>query len=152
MREDHSYDDIIHLPHPDSAVHPRMPLADRAAQFSPFAALTGHDAAIRETERLTQSRREPTEDQKELLDQRLQMIREILARQKGEPISPEINSSPKITFTYFEPDGKKEGGSYLTVTDRVRRIDPLARQVVLAGGTVLDIGRLWAIEGAMFTS
>ena len=83
MKEDHRYDDIIHLPHHVSASHPQMPLADRAAQFSPFAALTGHGALLQETGRLTEEWAEPEEDQKALLDLKLQQIRRVLSGRMG---------------------------------------------------------------------
>lgn len=144
MKEEHKYDDIIHLPHPVSARHPQMSLLDRAAQFSPFAALTGHDAAIRETERLTSEWMEMDEDRKELLDERLQMIREYLMSGKDKKILPEI------TFTYFQPDGKKSGGAYLTVSGRVKKIDEYGHRVILEDGTALYIEYLFAMEGELF--
>lgn len=104
-----SYDDIIHLPHPVSPRHPQMPLADRAAQFSPFAALTGHDAAIRETARLTDSPVELEESGKEQLDRQLLLVQENLAQK------------PEIEVTYFQPDEKKSGGVYVTVCGRVKK-------------------------------
>lgn len=91
----HRYDDIIQLPHHVSAVRPQMPIADRAAQFAPFAALTGHDAAIRETARLTDEKAELDENAKEVLDETLRMVQELLPGQ------------PEITVTYFQPDDRK---------------------------------------------
>lgn len=107
------YDDIIDLPHPTSERHPRMPMANRAAQFSPFAALTGYGDAVRETARLTDRRVELTESEKSVLDAKLQQL------------AP--GASAEITC--FQPDGKKEGGTYLTVTGVVKRID--AGEIVL---------------------
>lgn len=107
------YDDIINLPHPTSERHPRMPMANRAAQFSPFAALTGYGDAVRETARLTDRRVELTEAEKSVLDAKLQQL------------AP--GASAEITC--FQPDGKKEGGAYLTVTGVVKRID--AGEIVL---------------------
>lgn len=144
MNEEHKYDDIINLPHPVSAKHPQMSLLDRAAQFSPFAALTGHNAAIRETERLTSEWVELDEDRKELLDERLQMIRENLWSGKGEKHLPEI------TFTYFQPDEKKSGGAYLTISGKVKKIDEYRHHVILEDGTALVIEHLFAIEGELF--
>lgn len=144
MREDtgrndlHKYDDIIHLPHPVSVRHPQMSPLDRAAQFSPFAALTGHDAAIKETERLTEEWIELDESRKEELDERLQMLRE------------HLSGTPEITFTYYKPDEKKHGGAYLTVTGKVKKIDGYEHRVVLEDGTVLPIDYLFSIEGELF--
>ena len=98
------YDDIIRLPHPDSPKHPRMSLYDRAAQFSPFAALTGHSAAIAETGRLTDRRVELDEYEMARVDAELQHLQELLP------------SRPTASITYFVPDERKNGGSYQTVT------------------------------------
>lgn len=138
MSDEHKYDDIIHLPHPVSARHPQMSLLDRAAQFAPFAALTGHEAAIKETARLTEERVELDENAKEMLDERLQMIRE------------NLSGKPEVTFTYFKPDEKKNGGAYLTVTGRVKKIDGYEHQILLEDGTVLDMEELVGIEGELW--
>ena len=138
MKNEHNYDDIIHLPHLVSAKHPQMPLMDRAAQFSPFAALTGHAVAIQETARVTEEWMELDESEKAMLDERMQLLRENLSQR------------PEITFTYFEPDGKKSDGAYLTATGRVKRIDGYGRRVILEDGTDLDMGRLFSIEGELF--
>lgn len=134
MSEENKYDDILYLPHPVSARHPQMPLADRAAQFSPFAALTGYEAAIRETARLTKERVELDESRKEILDERLQMIRE------------NLSEKPEVTFTYFQPDERKSGGAYLTVTGRVKKMDGYERRILLEDGTVVPLEELIDIE------
>ncbi len=144
MNDEHKYDNIINLPHHVSVRHPQMPLIDRAAQFSPFAALTGHDAAIKETQRLTDEWMELNEDRKELLDEKLRIIRESLANGKGG------QGLPEILFTYFQPDIKKSGGAYLTVQGKVRKIDEYAHQVLLEDGTTLIVEHIVDIEGDMF--
>ena len=144
MSKGHEYDDIINLPHHISETHPQMPLLDRAAQFSPFAALTGHDAAIMETQRLTDEWMEPNEDMKMLLDEKLQMIRKMLAAENKEKAAPEI------TFTYFQPDEKKDGGAYLSIQGKVQKIDEYRRQVFLEDGTALDIAHITDIESGIF--
>lgn len=106
----HSYDDIIHLPHHVSTVHPHMPFSDRAAQFSPFAALTGYDAAVKETAHLTDERAELDEYAKAVLDEKFRMLQEVLSRH------------PKITVTYFQQDEKKSGRAYVSVTDHLALI------------------------------
>lgn len=126
-----AYDDIIHLPHPTSAKHPRMPMIDRAAQFSPFQALTGYGAAIQETARLTDQRVELTEDEKMLLDEKLRMLLET-----GEP----------GTFTYFLPDEKKSGGTYVTAEGILKKLDPLERRIFLTNGSKIPIDDILAIE------
>lgn len=89
------YEDIIHLPHHVSATRPQMPMSDRAAQFSPFAALTGYDAAIKETGRLTDERIELGEEVRDALNLKQQYLQDVIADQ------------PKISITYFVPDKKK---------------------------------------------
>jgi len=89
------YDDIINLPHHESKKHPKMPVLDRAAQFQPFAALSGHDAAVRETARLTDNRLELDENKKEELNKHLQCIKEL------------IDQKPKVNITYFVSDEKR---------------------------------------------
>ena len=135
MKDAHKYDDIIRLPHHVSTRHPQMSIHDRAAQFSPFAALTGHDAAMRETERLTEEWVELDEDSKEQLDERLQMIREHLAER------------PEITFTFFQPDERKQGGAYRTITGKVKKIDEYEHRILLEDGTALMVEHLVSIEG-----
>lgn len=94
-KDPHRYDDIIHLPHHQSQVHPHMSLSDRAAQFSPFAALTGYDDAVQETARLTESRIELDENARVLLDERLRLLQ------------INLEEHPFVTFTYFIPDSRK---------------------------------------------
>lgn len=134
----HRYDDMLHLPHPTSQKHPRMPLSDRAAQFSPFAALTGHEAAVKETARLTDQRIELDESVKVILDAKLQMIAE------------QIKTQPVVTVTYFAPDEKKAGGAYLTKTGAVRRINEYERTVEFADRTSVAIGEIVEIGGEFF--
>ena len=126
-----AYDDIIGLPHPTSAAHPRMPMADRAAQFSPFAALVGHGAAIRETARLTDQKIELTEDEKTVLDEKLCLL---------------LDTGGEAVFTYFLPDGKKDGGAYVTAAGSVKKLDLRSRRVILTGGAVIPVEDISEIE------
>ena len=126
-----AYDDIINLPHPTSAKHPRMPMADRAAQFSPFAALVGHGAAIRETARLTDRKIELTEDEKAVLDEKLGLLNA---------------TGGEAVFTWFLPDERKDGGTYVTAVGRIKKLDRLERRVVLAGGPVIPVEDILEIE------
>lgn len=144
MSDEYRYDDIINLPHHVSTRHPQMSLIDRAAQFSPFAALTGHELAIRETERLTDEWVELDENRKELLDEKLQMLRESLSSGKGG------QNLPEIMFTYFQPDEKKSGGAYLTISGKVRKIEEYGHKVILEDGTALTIEHIVDIEGELF--
>lgn len=135
-----SYEDIIHLPHHVSKKHPRMPAIDRAAQFSPFAALTGYDDAVEETARLTEERIELDDYQKDVLGHRLQM----LADQLGE--------HPDIAITYFQPDERKTGGAYVTSVGMVKKVDEFSRVVVMTDGTRIPFDETIRIEGQMFES
>ena len=132
------YDDIIDLPHHVSNRHPHMPVADRAAQFAPFAALTGYDAALRETARLTDRKTELTEDEKALLDRKQQVLLE----------SAEIH--PEITVIYFKADERKDGGTYVSVTGHFRTIDPTRRQLVLTDKTRIPLDDILDLESDLF--
>ncbi len=121
------YDDIIALPHPEPRTHPRMSLHDRAAQFSPFAALTGHSAAIAETGRLTDSRITLDESEMARVDAALQRLRELLPQ------------APAVSITYFVPDERKTGGSYQTITGVVRRIDTVNSVLLLTDQRAIPI-------------
>lgn len=125
--DSHRYDDIINLPHHVSEKHPPMPVGDRAAQFAPFAALTGFGAAITETGRLTDEKVELDEYEKEALNEKLGAI----ARR--------IDEQPTVTITYFQPDEKKSGGAYVTVTGVVKKIDVYERVVLLQSGAKISI-------------
>lgn len=133
------YDDIIHLPHHTSPVHPRLSRESRAAQFSPFAALTGYDAAILETGRITEQRIELTEESRAALDRKQQMLVDI------------IHSRPEVTITCFVPDERKDGGAYVTVTGRVKRIDPVERRMVLMDGTAISLDDVLELESEYFS-
>jgi hypothetical protein len=132
------YEDMLDLPHPVSRVHPQMPLKDRAAQFAPFAALTGHGDAIAEQARLTDARPQLDETMQADLDGKMQLIRESLHRQ------------PVVTVTYFVPDERKSGGSIHQVSGTVKRILMYEHQLVLTDGTQIPIDDILGIEGALF--
>lgn len=133
-----NYDDIIDLPHPVSETHPPMSRADRAAQFSPFAALTGYDAAVRETARVTERRIELDEGVKAELNARLNCILE------------HLSEHPQVSITYFMPDEKKSGGAYRTVTGAVRKLDSFAKTLTLVDGTVVSMEEMVHVEGNLF--
>ena len=132
------YDDIINLPHPTSQKRPRMSVQDRAAQFSPFAALTGYDAAIRETARLTEERIELNEYEQAVLDQRITLLQE------------HLKDLPEVTITYFQPDERKEGGKYRSLTGAVKKIDSYERQLVLADKSKISIESILNLESELF--
>lgn len=120
------YDDIINLEHPVSKRHARMSAHDRAAQFAPFAALTGYDAMVAETSRLTDCQAELDDAQRMLLNDALAYIMDNLAER------------PQVTIEYFEPDSRKAGGQYRTISDRVRNVNAAAREIVLKGGRTIS--------------
>ena len=132
------YDDIINLPHPTSQRHPRRPVRDRAAIFSPFAALSGHGAAIAETARLTERRMELDEDSRAELDRKQAVLLE------------HMDEQPEITVTWFQPDEKKDGGAYLTATGRLKKLRELERLLVLADGTEIPLEDVVALESGIF--
>ena len=129
-----NYDDIISLPHPEPRTHPRMSLHDRAAQFSPFAALTGHSAAIAETGRLTASRITLDESEIARVDAALQRLRELLPQE------------PMASITYFVPDERKAGGSYQTITGTARRIDTANGVLLLTDRREIPIADIFDIS------
>lgn len=134
----HQYDDIIDLPHHVSATRPQMSMIDRAAQFSPFAALTGYDAAIRETGRLTDRRIELSEDSRAALDRKQQLLVECLA------------DHPEVSVTYFIPDERKSGGAYVTVTGIVKKVDDYQRLLLLTDGTKIPLDDILDLESELF--
>ena len=131
---EHKYDDIINLPRHVSPRHPQMPLADRAAQFSPFAALTGHEAAIRETARMTETFVELDEDRKAELDGQLRSIMENQSQR------------PEVEITYFQPDSEKDGGTYRTVRGKVKKVDEYQRRLYFTDGAVLLLDNLYSVK------
>ncbi len=133
-----TYEDIIYLPHHVSTKHPHMSAIDRAAQFSPFAALTGYGEAIKETARLTGERVELDEYTKDALSDRLQII------------ADRINEHLEIVITYFRPDAKKNGGTYITTISTVKKIDEYERVIVMTDGTAIPIDEIISIDGQIF--
>ena len=125
------YDDIIDLPRPKSK-HEPMPMSDRAAQFSPFAALTGYGDAIDETARLTDVRIELSEEERAELDYKQQYLSTL--------------DAPTVSVTYFVPDERKSGGAYVTHTGALKRIDEVERAMVFADGTRVDMDEVVGIE------
>ncbi len=136
--EEHRYDDIINLSHHVSTTRPRMSMIDRAAQFSPFAALTGYEAAIKETARLTDQKIELNEDEITSLREKMRILQERL---------PEC---PEIQITYFVPDEKKDGGAYQKKTGQVKKIDEYERIIIMNDHVKIAIDEIVSIEGSIF--
>lgn len=129
-----NYDDIINLPHYVSAKRPQMSMEDRAAQFSPFAALVGYEDGIAETNRQVEQLAELNEDYLQELDEKLQYIQR------------RIDECPLAEITYFEPDGVKRGGAYKTVRGNVKRIDGDKRQIVFSDKRTISLNLIAAIR------
>lgn len=124
------YDDIIDLPHHISKKHPQMSLEARAAQFAPFAALTGYDDAVKETARLTNERIDLDDEAKMMLDAKLQVIRE------------QLSEKPLVTIIYFVPDAKKDGGKYVTINGNVKKIDDYKHLIILDNSVEITIDEI----------
>ena len=130
----HRYDDLLSLPHPTSTKHPRMSRENRAAQFSPFAALTGYDALVDETARLTETRTELDEQQKCALDEKLRILRD------------NISENPTVSIVNFQPDLLKFGGEYLRHSGKLKRIDPIEGSLLFLDGKKIPIEDIYEIE------
>lgn len=127
------YKDMLHLPHPVSATHPRMSLQNRAAQFSPFAALTGYDDALKETARLTDRFIELDEDRKQEIDRQIGYLQQ----HRGEAVT--------VKITYFVPDARKDGGAYNTLEGCVQKIDENSRSLRIQG-TEIPVEKIYEID------
>lgn len=134
----HPYDDIIDLPHHVSERHPQMSMYNRAAQFAPFAALTGHDAAITEAARLTDAELELSESDAEVLNRKLEYILQ------------NLKDNIPVEIIYFQPDDKKAGGSYRTMAGCIKDFDPLAGTLEMDDGSLLPIRYIKNIKGNCF--
>lgn len=132
------YDDILQLPHHVSARHPRMAICDRAAQFLPFAALTGYDDAVRETARLTAECIELDENSKMILDMKLRLLWDRLSER------------PEVAITHFQPDERKAGGAYVTIVGAVKKIDEYEHVIIMMDGAKISIDHILEIEGELF--
>lgn len=134
------YEDIIRLSRPVSKNHKPMSLQDRAAQFSPFAALTGYDAAVAETARLTQTALELDVDAQADLNEKLLFLQR------------RISQGPRITVTHFVPDAYKAGGAYVTTTGILRKLDSLGKWLLLEDGTRIFFGDIASLDSPIFPS
>ena len=134
-----NYDDIIHLPRHVSKRHPQMSLYNRAAQFAPFSALTGYGEAIAETARQTNPKIEMMEDDRQLMDRKLLLL------------TNHLEEEPTITITYFQPDGRKSGGQYLTITGIVKAIRTNERIIIMKDRTKISIDTIVGLEGEVFS-
>ena len=139
-----NYDDIIHLPHHVSKRYPQMSMWSRAAQFAPFAALSGYEDMIFEESRETEMQTQPEEWEMEKISQKLNLISDVI----------DDGHHPALSITYFVPDAKKAGGEYLTVTEQIKKIDSVRKKIILmkkegrAGlNAEIDIDKVTDIRG-----
>ena len=138
--ERNRYADIIDLPHHVSPTRPQMPMSDRAAQFAPFAALTGYDSAIKETGRLTDERIELDEEALTALDMRYQLLMDAL------------DDAPVVTITYFQPDERKAGGKYISANGAVKKVDDFERRITMQDSEKIPMDDVLSIEGKLFST
>ena len=131
------YEDIINLPHHVSKKHPQMTMESRAAQFAPFAALVGYEDAVKETARLTKKRIELNEEEKNILDMKLQMLKEQM----------HVQIYPEISVIYFVPDSKKDGGKYIKISGTIKKIDEYKQLLILDDKTQIPINEIINIVG-----
>ena len=134
------YDEIMGLPHHVSKTRPQMPMSDRAAQFAPFAALTGYDSAIKETGRLTDERIELDEGALTALNMRYQLLMDAL------------DDEPEVTITYSQPDERKAGGKFVSAVGAVKKIDDFERRITMRDGTRIPMDDVLSIDGELFSS
>ena len=140
MAERFPYEDIVDLPHHVSKKHPQPTMADRAARFAPFAAITGYEEMVLEEARVTDDRIEMDESSKAALNEKLNMILEF------------IDEQPEVSITYFEPDMRKAGGAYITVNGTVKRIDEYEHLVIMTDGKKINIDDIYNLQSELFYS
>ena len=134
------YDEIMGRPHHVSKTRPQMPMSDRAAQFAPFAALTGYDSAIKETGRLTDERIELDEEALTALDMRYQLLMDA------------FDDAPEVTITYFQPDERKVGGKYVSAVGTVKKVNDFERQITMRDGSKIPMDEVLSIDGELFST
>lgn len=140
MAERFPYEDIVDLPHHISKKHPQPTMADRAARFAPFAAITGYEEMVLEEARVTDERIEMDESTKAALNEKLNMILEF------------VDEQPEVSITYFEPDMRKAGGAYITVIGTVKRIDEYEHLVIMTDGKKINIYEIYNLQSELFYS
>ena len=140
MADKFPYEDIVNLPPHISKKHSQPTMMDRAARFAPFAAITGYEEMVLEEARVTEERIDLDEGALSLLNEKLNMIQEFL------------DEEPEVTITYFEPDKKKSGGAYVSITGTVKRIDEYEHLVLMDDGKKININEIYDLQGELFYS
>lgn len=140
MAEKFPYEDIVNLPPHISKKYPQPTMMERAARFAPFAAITGYEEMVLEEARITEDRMDLDESTLAMLNEKLNIIQEFLDKE------------PEVRITYFEPDKKKSGGAYVSVTGKVKRIDEYERLVIMTDGKKICIDEIFGLESRLFDS
>lgn len=140
MAEKFPYEDIVNLPPHISKKYPQPTMMERAARFAPFAAITGYEEMVLEEARITEDRMDLDESTLAMLNEKLNIIQEFLDKE------------PEVKITYFEPDKKKSGGAYVSVTGKVKRIDEYERLVIMTDGKKICIDEIFGLESRLFDS
>ena len=140
MAEKFPYEDIVNLPPHISKKHPQPSMMDRAARFAPFAAITGYEEMVLEEARVTEERIDLDEGTLSMLNEKLNMIQEFL------------DEEPEVTITYFEPDKRKAGGAYVSITGTVKRIDEYEHLVLMNDGKKISINEISDLQSELFYS
>ena len=135
-----NYDDIIDLSYPHPSRHAPMPLEKRAAQFAPFSALSGYEDVIEETARWTDDKAELDQSSVSLLNEKMMVLQSLMEQR------------PEITLIYFQPDARKEGGAYVSVTGILKKIDYISRTLILEDGTSVPMEEVRELEGHIFSA
>ena len=137
MRETKDYEDILYMDRPPSR-HPQMPNLERAAQFSPFAALTGYDDAVRESARLTEEQIDLGDWERQALDEKIQWL------------TLHVGEAVELSVTYFQPDEKKAGGKYVTKKGKMKKLKTFEREIWLEGEAPIPFSQILDLEGDIF--
>lgn len=132
-----NYDDIINLPRHQSLAHKHMSMNDRAAQFLPFAALTGYDASILETARLTAEKKVLSNEDKLEISNQINIL------------NSHIKERPTVYITHFVPDSKKDGGCYQVIEGKIKKIDDYTKQIIFENNVRIDINCIYSIKSSI---
>ena len=138
MADKFPYEDIVNLPPHISKKHPQPSMMDRAARFAPFAAITGYEEMVLEEARVTEEQIHLDEDAVALICEKINMIQEF------------IDEEPEVRITYFEPDKKKSGGAYITITGTPKRVDEYEQLLIMTDGKKIKFDSIYRLESDLF--
>ena len=138
MADKFPYEDIVNLPPHISKKHPQPSMMDRAARFAPFAAITGYEEMVLEEARVTEEQIHLDEDAVALICEKINMIQEF------------IDEEPEVKITYFEPDKKKTGGTYITITGTPKRVDEYEQLLIMNDGKKIKLDSIYRLDSDLF--